>query len=436
MLRAVVYCVLFLGALLGTDRARATPPCVPQTIEAQIEAGALPDFSGCPVKYAVSRIEGAFPNQFKVRPVATTNVEGFSPGTVSAQKRQGNLVILIYAAASKISAAALAQVPGGVPGVAPVQHAIFSIADAAPVPAGKPLSFKITRANNDKRAHQINLYYSGDGILVDPPASITFEVDDPDEKDVSVPTSPNQSSTADHQVRITMRPGSDGGVVTSPSAVGTITAPPPAEPPSGAPKEEPVRYAIQSLGAVTRGNDLRFTVSRTGPLGTVRIPYDFTQEGTATAMSEANPPAVEFREGEAATTLVIPSGQYANCGGNVTVTLAGGTSAQGSFSDRPPQDCYPPPPWWEVALDWMSRNLVLTLALAAAVLIGSALGLARIFRPVPKVGSSCTIVPGKASLRPIGQPLSHWPEIRAEAELKDGRLSVTQPLPKLEPADG
>ena len=380
------------------------------------------------------RIQLTFGSRYKVRAVATTDTDGAAPGTVVRQNRNADFVTVFYAPASK---APPSKPAGDLTG--PV---VFTIANASPVPAGEPLVFRISRAGNDGRSHLLNLYYSGDGLLVDPPASVTFEPQDGNNKDVSVPTSPNQSSDADHVVQLVIRPGGKGTQVSSPSAEGTITPPPSVPSPTTTTSQTetppPAHYTIRSLGAVNRGHDLRFIVSRTGAMGDATVPYQVSQDGATAAVDADKPPAVEFRGDQSRAPLVIEADQFdASCGGDVTVSLspeAGGASATGTFRDPPGPDCVPPSrPWWEIVIDWFSNHLWLPLGVLG---VAAAAGVAKAIRPRPTPHADCTILPGAAQLRPVAEPLSRWPEMRAEAVLEPGPLQITQPLPKRTNVDG
>jgi len=203
----------------------------------------------------------------------------------------------------------------------------------------------------------------------------------------------------------------------------------PLTPPPGT--QEPVSYSIVPDEAVPRGSDLTFTVTRTGPLGPASLEYRFEQPGTMTAV-DAIPPRVEFPEGKADASLVITAGQYWKCEAPPVVTLEDGkgTYAAARFTNPPPPSCAPPP-WWKRVLVWIGDNL--PVALGGAALAGAVL---THLLWKPPIVPSCTINPGALSMLPLEQPASRWPKFAADVVIQPGECSVTQPLPKVEPADG
>ena len=272
----------------------AVDGCDRQAVEEMLVAGGIPNFRGCPVKYAHSRMRATFGDTYQVQLLEDRDAAGFRSGTVTRQIREGRQVQLYYAARPAPAEAAApappplavvgpprpappppppppppaAVIPAAAPGAAvnpdrpPVevyQNVSFSILDAAPVEAGKILIFRVNREGDDGRVHQVNLSYSGGGLLVDPPQFIRFEPGDPSQKDLEVRTAAAQPGDGDNTVQVLLQPADDGSFIGVPRAAsGIITETPP--PPTV------VSYGIAADGSFSRGNDLLFTVSRTGPL--------------------------------------------------------------------------------------------------------------------------------------------------------------------------
>lgn len=304
---------------------------------------------------------------------------------------------------------------------------IFSISDAAAVAEGKPLAFRVSRAGSDGRAHVIGLRYFPDTtLLLDPRSSIRFEADDPPQKDLVIQTAAGKPGDGEHRIEVLLGPADQGATIGAQSAAnGTIT---------DAPETPPTpRYSIVADGTVGRGTDIAFTLSRTGPLNAVRVPYRIAQEGALTA-EDSVPPHVDFREGEQSTALVVPAGAYNECAGSVSVTVGdgAGTSASAIFNDDPPERCDPPPPW-ERLLRWLGDHLPLVLGGTFIALLAA---LNWYFKPFAKVHPSCEIRPGPVAFRAFENPVSRWPEIKADVVIEPGELSVTQPLPRSERTDG
>ena len=88
---------------------------------------------------------------------------------------------------------------------------------------------------------------------------------------------------------------------------------------------------------------------------------------------------------------------------------------------------------WRLVLDWLGANLPLVLG---GIALASAVVLDKILKPFVTVHPSCTIAPGTPAFRALEQPVSRWPEVRADVAMEPGDLHVTQPLPRSEPPDG
>jgi hypothetical protein len=301
------------------------------------------------------------------------------------------------------------------------QNVTFSISNADPVDEGGTLVFQINRQGYDGQAHEVRFdYLDGTALLTGPKESMRFEPSDPSQKSLELQTVRGPPSDGEHVVRIRLQTNDDGAFIGEPSeGIGTIRDVPPAT------------YTIVPDGAFSRGNDLLFKVTRTSRFDPVQLSFRIIQD-EATAVPEASD-RVDFAEGAPEAPLIVPAGRYGKCGGDVTVTLEDGaaTSASVSFSDLPPPECTqppwpPPPPWW---LEYLPL-LIGGFAFVTAVLLDM------IIKPFVKVHPSCTVTPGAPAFQPLDQPVSRWPEIKADVTIIPGECSVPQPLPRLEQADG
>lgn len=438
------------------------PECDGQSVERALAVGRVPSIRGCTVSYAIDRISATFGQRYRVNVQQLGGPPGAKPITIVRQAQNGELIHL-YAIASQsppapqppqpanVQPPPIVQPPLSSPSPPPpptpegpaevitavasgaavnpspstgeiYRNVIFSILDAAPVEAGKTLVFVVRREGHDGQAHQVNFRYSGGGLTIDPPPSMRFEPGDPSQKNLQVQTAAAQPGDGENRVHILLSSNDDGAFIGVPrSASGLIT--------EAVPPASPVTYRIAADGPFSRGKDLRFTVTRTGPLEPVQLPFRIVQGGASSA-PDGSPDEVRFAEGQASAPLIVPASRYSVCGGEVTVVLDGGAVAGARFPEPPPPNqCggpLPPPPWW---IEYLPLLL-------GGVALGTALMLDSIFKPFMTVHPSCTITPGALAFRPLEQPVSRWPEFGASVAMEPGDLQVTQPLPRSEPADG
>ncbi len=348
--------------------------------------------------------------------------------------------------------AGAAAVPVAPPPPAVSKPVSFSISNAEPADEGKPLTFPMSRSHDDKRDHEIRLYYEPDSsLLVNPPQSISLK---PGENALVLQTAPGLPGGGNHTITVFIAPGDANTTIGVRSASGTITdVPLPPRP----------TYSITLDAAASRGTELRFTVTREGPRDRVRLTYSVTQDARTLKDAETEP-AVEFPEGKDSATLVIPGNLYLPCGSEPVVTLSdsAGTQRAAEFSDPPAPDCpggggEERKPWYQPfieIIDDLGPNLALVLG--GIAFIGGVIGHFLIPKPPidppppmeqPRDGErlpetqadvepSLEIKPGAASFQPLEDPVSRWPKFSADVTIAPGDLYVTQPLPRLEPDDG
>jgi hypothetical protein len=312
--------------------------------------------------------------------------------------------------------------------------ASFSIHDAAAVREGDPLVFHIIRAGNDGRAHLIQVGYSGGDLLVRSTVFIRFEPKDPADRELVLRTARGKPGDGDHTVRVELKLINDTASIDSPGfATGAILGAPPA---TATPVTDTTAFKIMADGAARRGGEVSFTVWRKGPLDFTRLPYGVQQEGQL-AVTPAVPLQIDFGPGEDHVRLAIRAGQYAECGGPLTVTLEdrSNTAATAIFANAPDPRCGggEPLPWWVQVLRWIGNHL---LPVLGGVLLLGAASLNWYFRPFVRVRPSCEIAPGTPQFKAIDEPVCRWPQITAVAEMEPDDLRVTQPLPRSEQVNG
>lgn len=428
------------AAALGVAPAQAAPECGIVAVRTALATNQLGSLRGC----NADTIESNF-RQLGLPVIRDGRADaGVDKGFVSDVRRDGKEIHLIISTGAPAPAPVpIAPAPAPIPPpVAPgpptpdpppppplPRPVSFSITDAAPAQEGQPITFHIIRTGDDGRAHDVGLDYPGNAnLLVDHPRSFRFEPGDPSQKDLSLNTGTGLPGDGNHDVQVALVPTKGTEIGVPRLAKGTITDAPLPPPPAN------VIYQIKLDQPVARGGDLRFTVSRTGPLGPASLEYRVDQPAAMLAV-DAVAPRIEFPEGKADVPLVVSAGQYLPCYDPPVVTLEDGkeTNAAGSFTDPPSADACREhwPNWWDEFVDSFGPNLPLALAAAA---LGAAVLARMIWKP--PIVPSCKIGLGMPSFQPIEDPVSRWPPFSADVVIEPGERSVTQPLPRVEPTDG
>jgi hypothetical protein len=211
-------------------------------------------------------------------------------------------------------------------------------------------------------------------------------------------------------------------------------------------------FTIKADAVVMRGEAIGFTVTRSGPLPAVEIPYDIAQGSDVVAETAGKPHTLNFGEGVTSLPITIAPDNYTLCGDPLTVTLRTApenpAAATAAFLGYMPDDCRRPPmSFWDrvqrsIDADplWWGLGLLLVLTgVAASIWLLKRRPVRpdspEVEDPSAPVSADCTIEPGTVALLDRDPQADRWPEIAAQVTIEPGSTLAPQPLPIREPTD-
>jgi hypothetical protein len=156
----------------------------------------------------------------------------------------------------------------------------FAIGSATAVSEGNPLTFTVTKTGTTASSYSVN-YTTATGSGTATPGTdytatfgtLTFPAGSSTSLPITVPTLPDSVVESPETVLVTLSSPTGGATITTSQGSGTINDVPP--PPS---------FAISNATAVSEGNPLTFTVTKTGTTtSSYSVNYATTTGGTATS---------------------------------------------------------------------------------------------------------------------------------------------------------
>ena len=459
MSRVTLLLVFLAGMAIPAGASAAQPVELPDCrLKEKAEslvAGAIPDFAGCVAEQVQSLVARVRPD-IDLKLPSDATVPGAQPRLVTGQVVRGNTLTLVVPSRAGLqppvgqdpAVVVPTPPPGGLgPGPSPpppppppprVEMPRFSISGSPRVTEGEPLIFQINRDGDHSKPQQVIISYDGESFLVGPPKSIEFPAGQ-SSMSLQLATAEDPAQNGERRVDVQLEEIQGGRVAEGRTASGFIDD-------AAATPPRTTSYSISLEGVATRGQPIRFVVSRTGPLAAAEIVYDVMPVGPDSPVS-GGARRILFGQDLPSLPINVPPEDYNPCGDPVTITVQRGSTEETArnveFTEFTPAECavIPQIPLWKQVLNWLDTNVPWWLLIAAIVAMPLGWAIWKLFdpggpKPLPPVTAKCSIERGTVLLGLDSGSVGRWPPLKALVTMERGIGRAPNPLPIAEPSDG